>query len=191
MNEKIKDYVEKSKDSYLLKHALIEFQFSGWLDKDYNFIYEDDNEPEDEVGFNPQETICLNVLEILDTISNQHHSGFSFSYLKNILIKLLNDETLTEMTGNDDEWIKAEDLGDNIFQNKRCPSIFKEIKKDGTIDVKMNDGKVFINPNDTSFINNDSYVPITFPCYKPKVKYFKVDKCGNVIEEIKNEHSII
>lgn len=188
MNEKIKIYVEKSKDSYLLRHALIEFQFSGLLDKDYNFIYEDDNVPVNENGFTTKEIMCLDILEILDIIHNQNHSGYSFSYLKNILIKLLNDETLTEMTGNDDEWIKAEDIGDNIFQNKRCPSIFKKIKKDGTIDVKMIEGKVFIHPNGSSFTRgHDSDVPITFPCYKPKVKYFKVDKCCNVIEEIKNE----
>lgn len=70
-----------------------------------------------------QEIINEAILEVVETFSQQGHSGFSAEYAINILHKLLQGKPITPLTGEEDEWA---DVREGTFQNKRCSSVFKD-----------------------------------------------------------------
>lgn len=109
------------------------------------------------------------ILEVVKIFSEQGHSGFSANYAINIIEKLLRYEPLTPLTGEESEW--ADDFdGQGTRQNKRCSRVFK--RKDGTAyDI---DGKVFIEPDGTSYTSKESAVDVTFP-YVPKTEYIEAE----------------
>ena len=174
-NKKDLKYYLNNCKSNNIQRAINEFKYAGWIDDNYDF--------KDEM----QEKICLNVLDILYLISKQNHSGFSFNYLYNLLKTILDDDTLTELTGKSGEWIKINNNETILFQNKRCSRIFREIHDDGTVEDYFIDGKIFIDPDGDSYTSKESVIPVKFPCYPPKKRYIKVDYNGNEIEEIKRE----
>ena len=83
--------------------------------------------------------MAKNVLELLEVMSTQGHSGFSASYLINFFTRLANWKPLSPLTGEDSEWhIPAQ--GDDLYQNLRYPSVFKQGKNGVPHD---NSAKVF------------------------------------------------
>lgn len=72
-----------------------------------------------------QDYMELCVLEVLDVIDEQGHSGFSHGYMLGLLIPLLKGLPITPLTGNDWEWTKSLGGGD-YYQNKRCFRVFKD-----------------------------------------------------------------
>ena len=102
------------------------------------------------------------IIEMVETFSKQGHSGFSAGYAASVLHKLFLYEPLAPLTGADDEW---NDVGDGMWQNKRCSHVFKD--KDGAYDIE---GKVFRDPDGSSWTNRDSHVRIEFP-YVPTREY--------------------
>ena len=97
------------------------------------------------------------VLDILDLIASQGHSGFSHGYLLTLLIPLLKDKPITPLTGNDWEW----DTEYGLIQNKRCFSVFKD--QDGS--AYYTEGYAFSdNGGKTYWTSRESRKTITFPC---------------------------
>jgi hypothetical protein len=101
-------------------------------------------------------------LKAYNSLMDDEQSGMSFSFTKNILIKLLNKTPLTPITEYD---FKSEPITGNkltnddkkIYQCYRRSSLFKEVDKDGNI--KYND------------INRVTCIDIT----EPKVGYYSKD----------------
>lgn len=114
------------------------------------------------------------VVELMEVFSKQGHSGASAPVVINLFTKLAKFEPITPLTGEDDEWNK---VGENIYQNRRSPSVFKQ--NGVAYDL---DGKVFCEPNGCCYTSSNSRVNITFP-YVPHTEYVKVDENGNIIEE--------
>lgn len=112
------------------------------------------------------------IMELVETFANQGHSGFSASYVRDIVHNLFAYEPLAPLTGEDDEW---NEVGDGLYQNRRCSRVFKD--ETGVYDI---DGQVFILPNGVAYTNNESRVPVEFP-YIPKTEYVYVDVDGNVL----------
>ena len=118
-------------------------------------------------------------LKAYKSLMEDGHSGMSFGFTKQILIRLMNENPLTPLTGEDDEWneIDLADNGEKLFQNKRKHSLFKRIHPDGTIEY--NDNNRCVCQDDLSDIRYHSghgkkifqqYIPpITFP-YSPEDK---------------------
>ena len=81
-----------------------------------------------------QKVMNAHIMEIITTFSRQGHSGFSAGYAIGIIHKLLSWHPLTELKGTDDEW-NGPDHYKNIalFQNKRCPAVFKDVYDDGRV----------------------------------------------------------
>lgn len=97
------------------------------------------------------------VLDVLDLIANQGHSGFSHGYLLTLLIPLLKGKPITPLTGNDWEW----DNEYGLIQNKRCFSVFKD--QDGS--AYYTEGYAFSDDGGkTYWTNRESRKAITFPC---------------------------
>ena len=65
------------------------------------------------------------MIEILEKFFDQWDSGGSVAVASQVLVRLLAGKPLTPITGADSEWFQPFD-GMEVFQNKRCSSIFKE-----------------------------------------------------------------
>lgn len=147
--------------SNLLNHAEKELRISGML--------KDKSEPETiDDEYNNEVSKC--VLEMVKVFSEQNHSGHSAGMVISILNRVLRFETLTALTGLDDEWME---VGENLYQNNRCPSVFKE----NGISYDLNGRIFYIEEEDNiSFTSNKSKVDIKFPYYppeNPEKVYFK------------------
>ena len=114
------------------------------------------------------------LLEIVALFSSHGHSGFSANYALAQLKRLLAWEPLTPLTGADDEW---NEVGDGVFQNKRCSRVFKSKDRfDGqAYDI---DAIVFREGPGNCYTNRDSMQPITFP-YVPTTTYVDVMPSSN------------
>jgi hypothetical protein len=152
-------------------HAMTEFKVAGFLNEDG--IYVD----------GMQKNMCEGVLNLLEVFSKQGHSGFTAIYALNMFETLASFEPLNPLTGEDWEWT---DVGDGMFQNKRCGRVLKSADRfDGqAYDIE---GIVFFEWCERDFdedekgypgtrrykstyTSKDSHVPITFP-YKPTTVY--------------------
>jgi hypothetical protein len=121
------------------------------------------------------------LLHMVKEFAEEGHSGFSASYALQCLEKLMRFKPLSPLTGEDDEWIEH---NHDMYQNKRCSSVFKESKDGQAYDI---DGKVFwewYRDAETGeavksyYTNRDSRVPVTFPYTvpdKPIYEYRKSD----------------
>ena len=114
----------------------------------------------------PNEWIQKNVLELLEVFSRQGHSGFSAPYCISLFERLARFEPLAPLTGEDDEWM---DVGGGLWQNIRCSHVFKSTA-DGAYDIQ---GRVFRDPDGSSWTKHESRVPVTFP-YTPVTEYVEV-----------------
>ena len=145
-------------------HAMNEFRIAGWIDENGNYT--------DEM----QGCICDHLLKLLDAFAEEGHSGSSAPYTINLFKKLAMFETITPLTGVDDEWHKVTDGGVIVYQNKRNGAVFKQSDRfDGQ--AYWLDGKVFWSwaKSDydgemfkSCYTSRDSLVPITFPWTQPE-----------------------
>lgn len=156
-------------DSGMVKHAMNEFIQAGWADREGNWKPDSD-------GDHMQQLMCENILEVLQCLSNQNHSGFSMGYLKRQLNRLIDYKPLTPLTGEEDEWSEPMDVeGRNFQQNKRFPAVFRE---DGdNKKAYWQSGRVFVENTGSAYTNHESRVMIEkFPWYVPdKPEYVRVD----------------
>ena len=107
--------------------------------------------------------------ELILVFSTHGHSGFSASWARQALNKLLAYQPLRPLTGEPEEWM---DHGDGVFQNKRCSHVFKQLDRFNGQAYDL-DGKVFREPNGSCYTSKDSMVPILFP-YTPTTEYIDV-----------------
>lgn len=122
----------------------------------------------------PNKWLVENVLELIKTFSEQGHSGASAPYCINIFRKLALFQSLSPLTGQDDEWnlISENEDDGRLWQNRRCHHVFKS-EKDGSYDI---DGKVFVTPDGVQCTRGtDTRVPVTFP-YVPKTEVVHVEE---------------
>jgi len=66
------------------------------------------------------------VMELIKVFNEQGHSGMSASMTIQLLSRLLSYKPLTPLTGEDNEWF---DHGEGLYQNVRCPSVFKNAER--------------------------------------------------------------
>lgn len=95
-------------------------------------------------------------------LGEEGHSGLSASMAMALFEKVARFEPLTPLTGEDDEWT---DVGNGVFQNRRCPHVFKE--NGAAYDIE---GVIFREPSGACFTSRDSRVPVIFP-YVPTREY--------------------
>lgn len=108
-----------------------------------------------------------NIIEVLEVLSKQGHTGFSINYLMGTLNRLVDFKPISPLTGEDDEWNDVSEMcGSNTQQNKRCPAVFRNDNDNST--ARYQEGKVFTEDGgETWFTSSDSSIPITFPFVVP------------------------
>lgn len=127
-------------------------------------------------------TACYeSAFKAYESLLNDNHSGLSFSFTRDILIRLMSEVPLTPITGEDDEWNPTHDtaaLPFREYQNKRRHSLFKRVYDTGEITYSDVDYVRFYH-NDigshfglVSNLLHEMY-PITMP-YTPSTKPIKV-----------------
>jgi hypothetical protein len=102
------------------------------------------------------------VLKMVEQFAEEGHSGFSASMAIALFEKVARFEPLTPLTGEDKEWTE---VGDGVFQNRRCSHVFKE--NGAAYDIE---GVIFCEPGGACFTSRDSRVPVIFP-YVPTREY--------------------
>lgn len=117
----------------------------------------------EEVIDETQVHINKDILDIVELFSNQNHSGSSATYVVDILERLLRFEPIKPLTGEDDEW---EDVGEGLYQNKRCSHVFKE--KGQAKDIR---GKLFSDDGKVWYSDSKSIVNVEFPYYPSEPEY--------------------
>jgi hypothetical protein len=106
------------------------------------------------------------LLHMVNEFAKEGHSGFSASYARNHLEKLLRFEPIGPLTGEPNEW---NHIADNLWQNNRCSRVFMDSQ--GTAwDIE---GKVFVELNGAAFTSSESQVPVEFP-HTPQTEYVYV-----------------
>lgn len=131
------------------------------------------------------------VMELIETFSEQGHSGASAPMVIKLFSKLAMYETLGPLTGEDDEWNKFDYGSQILYQNKRNSAVFKDV--DGS--VTYNNAIIKRCPNGTCWsgplfetredaINNTNqiYVKVKEFPFTPKTFYIDV-----LEEEIKRD----
>ena len=115
-----------------------------------------------------QDMVKENVLELMSVFQKQGHSGFSAPYVLNIFNKLAMYKPIAPLTGEDSEWT---DVGNDMYQNNRCTTVFKD-GKDG--DAYWLDGNIFRDKDGCTFTNEYSHVKVVFPWVMPESKIIDV-----------------
>lgn len=95
----------------LIEHAKYELEFGGLFNEENKYDYD----------------IAKAVMELIEVFSKQGHSGYSANIVSNVFNKLSKFQTISPLTGNNDEWVE---VTDKLFQNKRNSAVFKD-GKDG------------------------------------------------------------
>jgi hypothetical protein len=146
--------------SNLIKHAERELSLIGYDGKDeYNNMAKSA------------------IMELLTTFANQGHSGFSANYVIDIFNKLARFETLSPLTGEDNEWNDVSNMsGDRktLFQNNRDSAVFKD--DTGCYYIRAivwveNDGTTYTDKLSRGYIKSFPFTPKTF--------YIKVENDDN------------
>jgi len=152
--------------SNLLKHAERELSLIGYDGKDeYNNMAK------------------AAIMELLATFVNQRHSGFSASYVTDIFNKLARFETLSPLTGENNEWNDVTEMsGDRktLFQNNRNSAVFKDDTGCYYINACLwveDNGNTYANKKSRGYIKSFPFTPKTF-----YVKVDKVDKDNNILD---------
>lgn len=116
-----------------------------------------------------QKEMHKDVLEVLEVLCKQGHSGFSAHYIINIIKDLWLYKPLLPLIGNDNEWnFDGAIEGNTTFQNKRCSTVFKERE---TGKAYWADGYVYCEPNGNFYFTcRESIRYIKFPCNMRELK---------------------
>lgn len=93
-----------------IDHAKRELELAGMFDKDSDY----------------GGMLAKSVMELVELFSSQGHSGASAGMTVSLFNKVALYKNLSPLTGNDDEW---NEVGNNVFQNKRASGVFKEGKE--------------------------------------------------------------
>lgn len=135
---------------------------------------------------------CESALKAYNSLAEDGHSGMSFGFTKNILIRLMEHKPLTPIEDTAENWSDLDVFGGRkSHQCVRMSSLFKNINDDGTITyddvsrvicIDINSGVSYSSGLVRGIINE--MFPITMP-YNPPNDYIKV-YCEDFLTDPKN-----
>lgn len=140
----------------------------------------------DEEALKMQKMMNDGIMKIIKTFSDEGHTGFSANYALNILDRLLRFQPLSALTGEDDEWEDVSEYqnGKTLYQNKRCPAVFKDENRSYYVEAKIfsdDNGHTWYTSKDSSI---DIEFPFNVPLYPENVITTDKDEWNNVQEQL-------
>ena len=147
-----------------------------WAEREVELACKRENPDWDGESFNYGCFCYQSALKAYKSLSEDDHSGFSWGFTRNILMRLMNNQVLTSIEDTEDIWNPVGLTGD--YQCTRMSSLFKTKHDDGTItycDVDRAYG--VIDGVDFTFCGSavskvvDALFPITMPYYPMTDKY--------------------
>ena len=163
---------------------------SEWAERECRIVcgIENPNYDFDSNDFDYGCSCYKSALKAYKSLMEDGHSGASFGFTKNILIRLMEGQPLTPITDEDffegenlgclesDEYLKERGLKSHI-QCPRISSLFRKETLDGKVTYHDVDRSYFVdieNPSNT-YLTDDSFLdemfPITMPYVPQKEKY--------------------
>ena len=125
-------------------------------------------------------------LKAYECLMEDGHSGMSWGFTRNILMRLMDDKPLTPIEDNEEDWNDVSEWGLKEgcvaqYQCKRMSSLFKDVYADGTVKFHANDRVRMYNIEspDVAWYNGmisgiiHEMFPITFP-YIPENNPYRV-----------------
>lgn len=117
-------------------------------------------------AYEMQKEMSKDVLQLIEKMSKQGHSGFSANILIGYFKQLAEYRPLTELQGTEEEW---NDVRDNLQQNKRCSAIFRKNGDNKT--AHYNNGYYYSdNYGESWYSCRESSKKISFPCAPEELK---------------------
>lgn len=156
-----------------------------WAENEVKLACKKENPDWDGKSFDYGCSCYGSALKAYKSFMEDGHSGFSFSVTKSILKRLLDELPLTPIEDTEENWnditLPDED-GTVTYQCVRKSSLFKDVKKDGSVSYHDNNRcycQEIDDPKDT-YTNGvaskfvDKLFPITMPYYPSTFERYKV-----------------
>lgn len=123
-----------------------------------------------------QEWVTNNVLELLEVLGKQGHSGLSHEYVLYMFNRLAEGKPVSPLTGEEDEWKDvSETAKDQMEQNIRCSSVLR-FNKDNSTAFDVSARVCTDDHGESTYTGGDCGVKeVTFP-YNPPEEPELVDK---------------
>lgn len=158
---------------------------SDWAENEVKLACKKENPNWDGKSFDYGCGCYSSALKAYKSLCDDGHSGCSFSITKNILIRLMNQLPLTPIEDTEDDWHQISGLiKDDVktYQCTRMPSLFKDVKKDGTVSFHDNNRyycQEIMNPKDTysgAGVGKiiDEMFPISMPYFPKTADKYKI-----------------
>ena len=153
---------------------------SEWAENEVLLACKKENPDWDGKSFNYGCSCYQSALKAYKSLCEDRHSGMSFGFTKQILIRLMNGKPLTPIEDVPESWnlvYESED-GTKEYQCRRMYSLFKAVHPDGT--VKFHANNYYCKDINTGFTYSgggareilDRYTkPITLPFFPPEKQY--------------------
>jgi hypothetical protein len=123
-----------------------------------------------------------NVMQLVQTLASQHHTGWSVHQILNIFDRVARYKLLTPLTGEDGEW----NLLGKEWQNLRLSSVFKGITDNGEVYCyDIDNATIMTTPSGSRWRKGGTgRQEITFPYYQASPKFVNVDEDDNIIDNV-------
>lgn len=156
-----------------------------WAEQEVEYALKDalNTDDADDLSFVYYKSCLDSALKAFKSLCEDNHSGMSISITKNILMRLIESKPLTKIEDTEDGWNKVSEReeGSECYQNKRMPSLFKNVDANGKVEYDdldrcvckdINDEHTYHNGLASQYLNKN--YPITMPYYpsdKPFIFY--------------------
>ena len=163
-----------------------------WAKREIEYALSDTKEmSKEDPEYKYYEACCNSALKAFEDLLGDHHTGYSISITKNILVRLIEGKPLTAITDTEDAWndihANPED-GSTRYQCKRMAGLFKRVAKDGSVSYTDVNRCICIDVHSQLTYSNglasryvDEHFPIRMPYY-PTARPFVIsteDFCMN------------
>ena len=154
---------------------------SNWAENEVKLACKKENPEWDGKSFDYGCSCYQSALKAYNSVCEDGHSGCSFGFTRNILIRLLNELPLTPIEDTEDNFIEicgfnGKDSNKKTYQCCRMGSLFKDVYEDGTVKYHDVNRTTAIDENGHGYSGSvcnivDEMFPITMPYYPAVGKY--------------------
>ena len=153
---------------------------SEWAENEVLLACKKENPDWDGKSFDYGCSCYQSALKAYKSLCEDGHSGMSFGFTKQILIRLMNEKPLTPIEDVPESWnlVYEREDGTKEYQCRRMHSLFKDMHPDGTVKFHANNyyckdintGLTYSGGGAREILDRFTK-PITFPFFPPEKQY--------------------